>query len=156
MHPHVLLLQRLFTALNRHDASGMADCYHPRATFRDIAFQLEGRDQIHGMWRMICAGDIHATFEVLFADDERGRVRLIDEYTFSDTGRKVRNVIDSQFRFADHAVVEQRDACDARAWASMAIGGISGFVAGRVGLLRRIKARRKLKKFLAVRTSSRT
>ena len=149
MHPHALLLERLFTSLNRRDHNAIAECYHTNATFRDIAFDLHGKEEIHNMWRMICAGDIRATFEVVQADDEQGRVRLIDEYTFSDTGRKVRNVIDSQFRFDDHLVIEHRDVCDPRAWASMAIGGVGGFLAGRVAVLREVKARRKLAKFVA-------
>jgi hypothetical protein len=61
----------------------------------------------------------------------------------------VRNVIDSRFRFADHLIIEQRDYCDPREWAAMAMGGVSGFVAGRVGPLRRFKARKKLQRFMA-------
>jgi len=149
MHAHALLLDRLFNSLNRHDHKAMAACYHPEAAFSDIAFSLHGRHAIHGMWRMICAGDIHATFEVVSADDEDGRVTLIAEYTFSETGRRVRNVIDSRFRFADHLVVDQRDVCDPRAWGAMALGGVGGFLAGRVAPLRKIKARGKLARFLA-------
>jgi hypothetical protein len=147
MHPHAQLLERLFTSLNRHDAGAMAEAYHPDARFRDIAFDLRGRTAIHDMWRMICAGDIRATFEVVEADDRQGRVRLVDEYTFTDTGRRVRNQIDSRFRFADGLIIEHHDVCDARAWAAMAIGGAGGFLAGRVGFLRRMKARRKLASF---------
>lgn len=148
MHSNALLLQRLFSSLARRDDKSMATCYHPEATFQDIAFDLHGKTAIHDMWRMICAGDIRASFEIIHADDERGHVKLVDQYTFSDTGRKVRNVIDSRFRFADYLIVEHRDVCDPREWAAMAIGGVSGFVAGRVAPLRRFKARRKLKKFV--------
>jgi hypothetical protein len=42
------------------------------------------------MWRMICAGDIRSSLEIVHADDEVGRVKLIDEYTFTDPGRRVR------------------------------------------------------------------
>ena len=147
-HSNALLLQRLFSSLNRKDDKTMATCYHPKATFQDIAFKLKGKQDIHDMWRMICAGDIRATFEVVQADDETGRVRVVDEYTFSDTGRRVRNVIDSRFTFKDHLVVEHRDTCDPHEWAAMAMGGVRGFLAGRVGPLRRLKARRKLRKFV--------
>jgi hypothetical protein len=41
---------------------------------------------------MICAGDLRSSIEIVHADDEAGRVKLIDEYTFSDTGRKRRTV----------------------------------------------------------------
>jgi len=65
MHANALLLQRLFSSLDRRDDQTMATCYHPEATFQDIAFDLHGQKEIHDMWRMICSGDIRATFEVL-------------------------------------------------------------------------------------------
>ena len=62
--------------------------------------------------------------------------------TRSGLGRKVHNVIQSRFRFKDGSIVEQPNSCDTRKWASMAIGGVGGFVAGRISLLRGAKARR--------------
>ena len=147
-HPNAALLVQLFTALNRRDADGVAACYGRDATFSDIAFDLHGQDAIRDMWRMICAGDIRSEFEVVCADDERGQVAVIDHYTFTDTGRAVRNVIDSRFRFAKGLVLQHRHECDPRAWAAMAIGGAAGFAAGRLAPLRRFKARKKLQAFL--------
>jgi ketosteroid isomerase-like protein len=141
------LLQKLYTSLDSHDYKSMSECYQPDATFHDIAFDLKGKDQIRKMWRMICAGDIQATFEVVHADDECGKVELVDTYTFAETGRKVRNPIQSEFRFKDGLIVEHRDTCDARAWAAAALGGVSGFLAGRFRSLRAWKARRKLENF---------
>ena len=98
----------------------------PAATFRDIAFNLRGQGEIHAMWQMICeTSDIRATFEVLHADGVEGRVALVDHYTFSDTSRKVRNVIDSTFRFQNGVIIQHRDHCDPRAWAEMAFPGVS-------------------------------
>lgn len=154
MHPNAALLHRLFTALNHHDHATMASCYHPAGVFRDIAFDLRGKKQIHSMWHMICLGDIGATFEVLEVDDREGRVKVVDTYTFGATtdpphpGRKVRNVIDSWFRFEDGMVVEHRDSCDAREWARAALGGPLGFLAGRIRFLRSWKAKKKLDAFV--------
>src|ERR1700730_1499737 len=98
MHPNAALLRRLFTALDHHDHLTMASCYHSAATFRDIAFDLRGSKQIHSMWHMICEGDIRASFELVHANDQDGRVKLLDTYTFGATkdppspGRRVRNV----------------------------------------------------------------
>jgi hypothetical protein len=149
MHANGLLLQRLFTALDGHDHRTMAKCYAPAATFRDIAFDLEGK-RIHAMWHMICENtDIRATFEVLHADDAEGRVALVDHYTFTDTGAKVRNVIESRFRFEQGFIVQHRDECDARAWARMAFdGGFRGLLAGNVRFARSLTARRKLRAFI--------
>src|SRR3954451_14875955 len=161
MHGDAVLLQKLFTALNQHNDEAMAECYHPNAAFHDIAFDLRGKEQIHGMWQMICQGrsNIRATFTIVHADDKTGHVRVVEDYTFyaSDdsppsSGRKVHNVIDSRFRFRDGLIIKHRDFCDARAWGRMAIGGVAGFLAGRLRFLRSRKARQKLDGFLAKRS----
>jgi ketosteroid isomerase-like protein len=149
MHATTILLNQLFDALNQHDHRSMADCYHPEATFTDIAFDLRGKRQIHAMWHMICQGDIRAKFELLHSDDQKGQVSLVDDYTFSSTGRKVHNVIDSNFSFRDGRIIEHRDFCDPHAWAEMALGGASGFFAGRLHFLRSYKARKMLEVFIA-------
>jgi ketosteroid isomerase-like protein len=150
MHANAILLQRLFTSLNRHDYQAMADCYHPDATFQDIAFDLKGKNQIRAMWQMICSGDIKTTFEVVQADDRDGLVKLIDEYTFTETGRRVRNPIESAFHFRDGLIVEHRDSCDPKSWAAAALGGVAGFLAGRLRFLRASKARCKLRRSIRV------
>jgi ketosteroid isomerase-like protein len=147
MHPHALLLRQLFTALDRRDARAIIDCYHPDATFRDIAFDLHGKSEIATMWRMICKGDIRVTFDDLHADDHEGRAKIVDVYTFSKTHLPVRNVIESTFKFADGLVIEHHDDCDPKAWAAMAYGGVVGFLLGRIAPARRAGAAKKLKEF---------
>jgi len=154
MHANAALLHRLFGALDKHDHSTMAACYHPTANFQDIAFNLHSGKEIHSMWHMICEGDIRVSFDVSHADDRAGRVRVVDVYTFgpaqspSATRRPVRNVIESRFRFEGGLIVEQDDTCDARQWAQAALGGVVGFLAGRFRPLRSCSARRKLRAFV--------
>jgi len=148
-HSNAELLQRLFTSLDRHDHREMATCYHADATFTDIAFDLRGRKLIHAMWHMICETDIRASFHVLEVDDRVGRVNLVDDYTFTSTGRAVHNVIDSHFRLRDGLIIEHQDLCDARVWAAMALGGVSGFLAGRLRFLRSYRAQQMLQAFMA-------
>ena len=81
-----------------------------------------------------------------------GKVKLVDDYTFSDTGRPVHNVIESRFRFEDGLIIEHVDHCDARAWGRMALGGVKGWLAGRVRFLRSSKANSLLDKFIAEHT----
>ena len=100
------------------------------------------------MWHMICDGDIKTTFKIDEVDDRTAFVTVVDDYTFRAKGRKVHNVIQSRFRFKDGSIVEQRDSCDSRHWASMAIGGVGGFLAGRIPRLRASKARRTLDTFI--------
>ena len=54
MHPNAQTLQRFYTAFAQLDHATMAACYAPDAQFDDEAFSLKGRDQIGGMWRMLC------------------------------------------------------------------------------------------------------
>lgn len=156
MHAHAALLNRLFTALAVHDHEAMAACYHPRARFRDIAFDLRGRDRIHAMWRMICAGDLEVVdFEVIDADEDKGRARIVEEYTFHrrktppGDETRVRNSIVSRFRFEDGKIRRQDDDCDPKEWARQALGnGMAGFLAGRLRPLRSFVAKRKLAGFV--------
>lgn len=154
MHSNAQLIERLFTSLSHRDPQSMADCYHPDARFRDIAFDLRGKEQIHTMWRMICAGDIHATPKLVHVDDDTALVQLLDVYTFragpGAPGKKVLNAIISRFEFEDGLIAEQQDFCDPMLWADQAIGGWGGLLAGRC---RWVRARAARKKLLADRKS---
>ena len=156
-HPNVLLVERLYIALDRHDAAVMASCYRDDVvTFHDIAFHIVEKSRLRGMWRMICEGEsgIRVTIKSITADDREGEARIVDVYRFGrDTskrkeGRPVTNEITSRFRFRDGLIEEHRDWCDARAWASQAMGGPAGWVAGRSRPLRAWSANRKLDRFL--------
>jgi len=153
MHPNADVLQRLFFGLNQHDHEVMAGCYQEKATFKDIAFELKGKKQIHAMWHLICeppghSADIRAMFQIIHADEDRGWVNVVDEYTFGPYRNKVINVIDSHFRFGDGLIKSQIDFCDSRSWAAMAIGGLSGFLAGEFRFLRSRSAGALLREFV--------
>ena len=150
MHPNGALLQRLFTALNEHDHAAMGFCYHKteKVLFHDIAFHLVEAKHILAMWHMICLTDIRASFRVVDSTTTSARVKLIDDYTFSATGRRVRNEIESQFRLSDGLIVEHVDDCDAHLWAAMAFGRVIGFLPGRLRLLRSLKGRSLLRAFI--------
>jgi ketosteroid isomerase-like protein len=152
MHNNEELLTNLFQYLNVHDHKRMADCYDEDAAFRDIAFTLRGKRQIHAMWDMICSdnkegvkSDIMATVRELSANDSTGRVVVLDDYTFRDTGQSVHNKIVSLFEFREGRIIKQTDTCDPVCWSRQAFGGFTGLIAGYVGFMRRYKAMIKLK-----------
>jgi len=91
------LVETLFTSLQALNHHAMAACYHEAATFSDIAFQLQGRKQIHAMWHMICQKGINVQVQSITAAGDSVRARIVDTYTFSDTGRQVVNSIESTF-----------------------------------------------------------
>ena len=148
MHPHAALLAELYGCLTSKDHQGMAACYHPDATFHDIAFTLRGKKRIHAMWHMIAETDLHAAFTVSGADDKIGAADLVDDYTFRDTGRRVHNVIRSEFRFRDGLIVEHQDSCDALKWGMQALGPVKGLLSWLIPTSRRAKAKTKLEKFV--------
>lgn len=43
-------------------------------------------------------------------------------YDFTATGRKVHNIIDATFEFADGKIIRHRDHFDLHRWAGMALG----------------------------------
>lgn len=152
MNTNERLLNDLFGYLNAHDHNSMATCYSEAASFQDIAFRLTNKQQIHAMWHMICSesengrkSDIVATVKEMVIDDTSGRVVVIDDYTFRDTGRKVRNQIVSDFAFRDGKITSQHDKCDPVSWGRQAFGGVKGFVVGHVDFIRRGKAMKKLR-----------
>ena len=148
-HANARLLRRLFTALQDRNHEMMADCYATSATFHDIAFDLHDRREIHAMWRMICdTTSVTVTIQGIEADEREGVARVVDSYTFSETGNPVVNPIESHFRFENGRILEHRDDCDARSWARQAIGGPAGWLAGRFRPLRAWKAARKLRPYL--------
>lgn len=163
MHANAALMNKLFTALGRRDHAAMASCYGDDAHFRDIAFSLRGKKRIHDMWRMICDGDseiVVRDFEVIEADDHRGRARVVEHYTFHrrkdppDRRVPVDNAIVSSFHFENGRILSQDDDCDAKEWARQALGeGVIGYLAGRIRLLRSLVARRKLAKFVKASSS---
>ena len=148
MNPHAELLEELYRCLEGKDHQGMAACYHPDASFQDIAFALRGKKQIHAMWHMISETDLRASFTVSRADAQTGTADLVDDYTFRDTGRRVHNVIRSEFRFRDGLIVEHRDSCDALKWGMQALGPVKGVLTWLIPATRRAKAKTKLKKFI--------
>jgi limonene-1,2-epoxide hydrolase len=157
MHPHAELLNRFYTAFAALDADTMAACYAPEARFQDEVFHLNGREEVAGMWRMLCAAvraegdeDWSLTFRDIDADDRSGRAHWEPRYRFSATGRRVHNIIDGVFEFRDGRILAHRDRFDFWRWSRQALGP-AGWLLGWSPLLRRkvqAQAMRNLRVFL--------
>jgi hypothetical protein len=105
------------------------------------------------MWAMLCSRATDLTVEVsgIEADDTRGKARWIATYTFSKTGRKVRNVIDAEYEFKGGKITRHTDRFDLWRWAGMALGA-KGTLLGWTPLVQnaiRKEAMRGLKAFMA-------
>lgn len=143
------LIERFYAALQRQDPDAMAACYAEDATFKDIAFDLSGRDKIWEMWRMVCNKKVDSTIDGITADAQKGRAHWVARYPFGKNNRWVVNDTNAEFTFANGKIIEHIDHADPLKWARQAYAPPMGEILGRVELLRKAGARRKLKKFLA-------
>lgn len=126
MHRHAQLIDRFYEAFARKDADDMVACYHADVVFSDPVFgELRG-ERAKAMWRMLCtrAKDLELEHSRVVADDDRGSAHWEARYTFTGTGRKVHNIIDAQFRFADGKIIRHDDTFDLWRWSGMALGPV--------------------------------
>jgi hypothetical protein len=148
-------IARFYAAFARLDGAAMQACYAPDATFDDEAFSLRGRDQVGGMWRMLCDATKAKGADVWrleVSDITDASAHWEAHYRFSATGRMVHNCIDATFEFGpDGLIRSHRDRFDFWAWSRQALG-TPGLLLGWTPFLRakvRATAAGNLQKFLA-------
>ena len=161
MQDHRATIENFYAAFARLDADRMALCYAEDAEFQDEVFQLRGREEVGGMWRMLCEAtrdkgrdDWKLTWSDVAANGDAGQARWDAHYRFSATGRLVHNRISARFVF-DHKglIVRHRDRFDFWAWSRQALG-TPGLLLGWTPLLRnkvRATAAANLQKYLAAK-----
>ena len=123
-HPNTSVIQGLYTALAAKDGAAMGACYADDARFSDPAFQNLDAAGVRTMWAMLCSRATDLTVELsgVEADNTHGKARWVATYTFSKTGRQVRNVINAEFEFRNGLIVRHTDRFDLWRWAGMALG----------------------------------
>ena len=141
-HPHADLLTSFYDAFARRDGDAMAACYHPEVEFEDEVFTLRGA-RAGAMWTMLCEAGTDLTLEAsdIHANDETGSARWAATYTFSQTGRTVRNEIEAAFTFEDGLIRTHRDRFSFWRWSRQALG-LPGLLLGWTPLLRQAVQRR--------------
>jgi hypothetical protein len=161
MHSNAKTLIRFYKAFAQLDAATMASCYAENASFQDPAFTLKGREQIGGMWNMLCSatkdkGMAHwkLEFSDIQADDAKGSAHWEAHYLFSATGKNVHNIIDGKFSFTpDGFIATHNDHFDFWRWSRQALG-LPGLLLGWTPLLKMMvqkQASSGLQKFIANR-----
>lgn len=123
MHPNQTLINTFYEAFSRKDYAAMGACYHPEATFIDEAFDLNGAE-ISAMWEMLCkrGKDLKLVYSNIFADEQRGSADWEAWYTFSQTGRKVHNIIHAEFIFRDGKIWSHIDSFNFYRWSRQSLG----------------------------------
>lgn len=139
---HAALIDRFYAAFAVLDGDAMQACYAADAQFEDPVFQLKGRAQVGGMWRMLCGATREKGRDAwkleasgISADATSGRAHWEAYYRFSATGRLVHNVIDAKFSFKDGLIATHRDTFDFWLWSRQALG-LPGTLLGWTPMLR--------------------
>ena len=131
---------RFYAAFAQLDGAAMQACYATDARFDDEAFGLQGREQIGGMWRMLCDATRAKGADVwrLEASEITGRSAHWEaHYRFSATGRIVHNIVEAEFDIGPDGLIRRhRDRFDFWRWSRQALGA-PGLLLGWTGLLRR-------------------
>ena len=129
------LISEFYQAFSRRDAEAMVACYHPDIVFHDPAFGTLRGESAGDMWRMLCRSgkDLVVSASDIHASDGRGRAHWEADYTFG-TGRKVHNVVDSRFDFAEGLIIRHTDDFNFDKWSAQAFG-LPGKIVGYVPVL---------------------
>ena len=125
------LVKKLYEGLKNLDSHQMNSCYHSQATFEDPVFGKLDAKETKAMWQMLCsrAKDFSLEIDKIECDSEKGKGSLVAKYTFSPTGRRVENHIESEFTFKNGKILEQRDHFSLWKWTRQAVG-VSGWLFG--------------------------
>lgn len=133
------LILKFYDSFSKHDAETMASCYHPDATFHDPAFGTLNREEVCSMWKMLIErsnGNLIIEFSVDKAKQKKGQAKWIAHYTFSQTNRKVKNVVEAKFKFKDGLIISHTDSFNFWLWSGMALGW-KGYLLGWTPLLKK-------------------
>jgi ketosteroid isomerase-like protein len=118
------LIKTFYTAFNNRDYITMQNLYHPNATFTDPAFGSLDSRQVKAMWQMLISAskDIRVDLSNVNATADGGTCRWDAYYSFSQTNRKVHNIVNARFKFKDGLIIDHKDHFDFWRWSRMALG----------------------------------
>tara|TARA_B100000446_G_scaffold182164_1_gene200383 strand:+ start:2045 stop:2515 length:471 start_codon:yes stop_codon:yes gene_type:complete len=130
------LIERFYSAFKIKDYDTMAECYHPNVYFRDEAFELNGKE-VSAMWHMLCSRGKDMTLEYSVAEkDGKISAHWEPKYSFSQTGRFVHNIVDTEFEFKDGLIIKHIDRFNFWSWSRQALGA-PGLILGWTPFLRK-------------------
>lgn len=118
------IIEEFYTAFNELDAERMVACYHDDIVFHDPGFGKLKGERAKAMWRMLCksAKDFSLEFSDVKLSGDKGSAHWEPTYTFSQTGKRVHNIIDATFELKDGKIIKHTDVFDIHRWASQAMG----------------------------------
>ena len=129
------IIETFYQAFAVLDAETMTSCYHNDITFNDPAFGTLKGEKAKNMWRMICQGQKGKNFIVEVSNiksnsrKQTGSAHWEAHYVFSQTGKKVHNIIEAKFEFRNGKIIKHIDTFNIHTWAKQAIG-FKGYIFG--------------------------
>ncbi len=125
---------RFYEAFTVRDHYTMGLLYAEHATFSDPVFQLLNAKGTRLMWQMLLSraeDDFGIEVDILEDGQSRARVNWVAQYTFSATGRPVKNHVTTEMQLVAGKIVRQEDKFSLWRWSSQALGR-EGLAAGLV------------------------
>lgn len=117
---------QFYRAFAARDWRTVGALYADDAVFNDPAFANLNAPQVRAMWRMLLerGKDMTVQFEVHQDTPQHARVTWTATYTFTQTGRRVVNVISADMQLRDGRIVRHTDTFDFHRWSAQALGPI--------------------------------
>ena len=149
MHKNEELIRAFYTEFQQLNWQVMASCYDQDVSFSDPVFTDLSGAELVSMWHMLCskADNFQLQFSDIRADDRYGAACWVATYTFSQTGRRVKNTIFAEFQFKNGKIIRHSDHFSFWRWSASALGA-SGVLLGWSGWFRR-RVQGRAKKGLA-------
>ena len=144
-----LLIQKFYTAFANSNEHEMASCYHKEVIFEDPAFGKLNQKEVISMWKMLLErskGNLRIEFSDVVTNEISGSAIWIATYIFSQTNRKVVNIIDAKFEFKDGLILKHNDHFNFYKWTKQALG-LKGYLLGWTHFMQK-KVRQNAKKSL--------
>ena len=132
------VIHQFYDSFSKMDAEGMVNCYHEDIKFEDPAFGKLHGEHAKNMWRLLCASakDLSIEASDFQATNDVGSAHWEAHYTFSQTERKVHNIIEAKFKFKEGKIIEHIDSFNLHSWATQAMG-FKGWLLGGTGFFKK-------------------
>ena len=125
------IIHKFYTAFQKRDAKGMAECYHEQIEFSDPAFGTLNGSEAALMWKMLCrsSGDLQVEYKIRSIKENSARVHWEAFYTYGKEKRKVHNKVEATLEFKDDKIIRHKDKYSLWKWAAQTMG-LNGIIIG--------------------------
>ncbi|MGB0885830.1 MAG: nuclear transport factor 2 family protein [Chitinophagales bacterium] len=147
------IVKNFFEAFQKLDSKTMNSFLAKNISFDDPAFGKLNGDEVKYMWQFLTknAKNFSLEFEIISTTKNKLEAKWTAHYTFSATGNKVVNHVNSSFTIKNDKITNHKDEFDLKKWAKQALGKAIGIFGPSFLLKKGIQAQSKqlLKKYMS-------